>query len=468
VTFTSASPFSSRHLADMFSTAAMRAIFSEDRTIQSMLDVEAALARVQARARTIPADAAAAIAAAARSEAIDLDELAAGTQRAGLPIVNLVDQLVRLAGPPHGEFVHWGATSQDVMDTALVLQMRDAFALVAGDLDALVAALAGHARSHRDTPMVGRTKLQHALPITFGFKVAVWLSGLLRHRNRLDELLPRLLQVQFGGAVGTFASLGADGARVREGLALELGLAEPLVAWHAARDTLAEAVTFLGLMSTTLSKIAADIALMAQTEVGEAIEPGGPGQGASSTMPHKRNPILCERVLSTGLALRRLASAMLDASIHDHERATGPWQAEWLLVGEAFLLASGALRTCLTLCAGLVIQPQAMLANLNRTQGLIAAEAVMMALAPHIGRHHAHELVSEACRRAVDARAPLADILAADATVVRHLSAEAIAAAGDPGLYTGLAGPEVDRVLTACREPPSRASAFQRPEDLGS
>jgi 3-carboxy-cis,cis-muconate cycloisomerase len=189
---------------------------------------------------------------------------------------------------------------------------------------------------------------------------------------------------------------------------------------------------------------------MAQTEVGEAIEPGGPGQGASSTMPHKRNPILCERVLSSGLALRRLAGAMLDASIHDHERATGPWQAEWLLVSEAFLLASGQLSTCLTLCAGLVIQPGAMLANLNRTQGLIAAEAVMMALAPHVGRHHAHELVAEACRRAVAAGSSLADILKADPAVTDHLSAEAITAAADPGLYTGLAGAEVDRVLAAC------------------
>jgi 3-carboxy-cis,cis-muconate cycloisomerase len=450
MTFQPASPFGSRHLADLFSTAAMRQVFSETANLQAMLDVEAALARVQARLGLIPAEAAPAIAAAARAEKLDLDQLAAGTLKVGLPIVNLVEQLIRLAGPDHGEYAHWGATSQDILDTGLVLQIREALALVSADLDALIAVLAGHAKAHRDTVMVGRTKLQHALPITFGFKAAVWLSGLLRHRERLAEILPRVLQVQFAGAVGTMASLGADGAKVRQGLAEELNLAEPVIAWDVARDTLAETVSFLGLVSTSLSKIAVDVALMAQTEVGEAIEPGPPGQGASSTMPHKRNPIMCERILSSGLALRRLASAMLDAAVHDHERATGPWQAEWLLLSEAFLLTSGALKTTLDLCAGLVLQPEAMLANLNRTQGLIAAEQVMMTLAPHIGRHHAHDLVAEACRRAVAEKTTLAAVLAADATVTAHLTPREIAAAADPQFYTGLAGPEVDRVLSTC------------------
>ena len=267
-----------------------------------MFLVEAALARVQARLGVIPAEAAIAIAAAARAEHLDLDELAAGTLRAGLPIVNLVEQLIRLTGKPHGEFVHWGATSQDIMDTALVMQIREALEIVERDLETLISVLADHARTHRDTPMVGRTKLQHAIPITFGFKVSIWLSGLLRHRQRLAELKPRVLQVQFGGAVGTFASLGDDGDRVRAALAIELGLGEPLVAWHAARDAFAETVSFLGLISATLSKIATDVVLMAQTEVGEVLEPGGQGHGASSTMPHKRNPIICEQILSTGLA----------------------------------------------------------------------------------------------------------------------------------------------------------------------
>ena len=358
LSFEAGTPHGSRHLADLFGTASMRAIFSERKSLEAMFLVEAALARVQARLGVIPADAAIAIAAAARAEHLDLDELAAGTLRAGLPIVNLVEQLIRLTGKPHGEFVHWGATSQDIMDTALVMQIREALEIVEHDLETLIAVLADHARTHRDTPMVGRTKLQHAIPITFGFKVSIWLSGLLRHRQRLHELKPRVLQVQFGGAVGTFASLGDDGDRVRAALAIELGLGEPLVAWHAARDAFAETVSFLGLISATLSKIATDVALMAQTEVGEVLEPGGQGHGASSTMPHKRNPIICEQILSTGLASRRLASAMLDASVHDHERATGPWQAEWLLLPEAFLLISRALDNTVRLCTGLVVRPE--------------------------------------------------------------------------------------------------------------
>jgi 3-carboxy-cis,cis-muconate cycloisomerase len=452
LSFEPATVFSSRHLADIFSTAPMRAIFSERHSLESMLLVEVALAKVEAQLGLIPAEAAAAIAAAARVERLDLDELAAGTQRAGLPIVNLVEQLIRLTGKPHGEFVHWGATSQDIMDTALVMQVRDALELVGRDLENLISEIAHLARTHRDTPMVGRTKLQHAIPITFGFKVSLWLSGLLRHRQRLAELKPRVLQVQFGGAVGTFASLGDDGDRVRAALARELGLGEPLVAWHAVRDALAETVCFLGLISTTLSKIATDVALMAQTEVSEVLEPGGQGHGASSTMPHKRNPIICEQILSTGLSLRRLASAMLDASVHDHERATGPWQAEWLLLPEAFALISRTMDNAVRLCTGLVVRPDAMQANLARTQGLIAAEAVMMALAPHVGRHHAHEMVAAACTHAIASGQTLAQSLARDSAVTAHLALHEIEAAADPARYVGLSARETDRVLAACAD----------------
>lgn len=453
LTFEPGSVFGSRHLADVFSTAPMRAVFSELNSLKSMLAVEIALAKVEAGLGVIPPEAAAAIASAAKVERLDLDELATGTMRAGLPIVNLVEQLIRLTGKPHGEFVHWGATSQDIMDTALMLQMREALDIVDRDLENLISALSALARTHRDTPMVGRTKLQHAIPITFGYKVSVWLSGLLRHRQRLAELRPRVLQVQFGGAVGTFASLGDGGDRVRAELARELGLAEPLVAWHAARDTLPEVVSFLCLVSTTLSKIATDIVLMAQTEIGEVLEPGGQGHGASSTMPHKRNPIICEQILSSGLSLRRLASAMLDASIHDHERATGPWQAEWLLLPEAFALLSRSLDNTLRLCTGLVVRPDAMQVNLARTQGLIAAEAVMMVLAPHVGRHHAHEIVGAACTHAIASGETLARSLARDPDVTKHLTPPEIEAAADPARYVGLSARETDRVLAACAEP---------------
>ncbi|WP_295846151.1 3-carboxy-cis,cis-muconate cycloisomerase [Tardiphaga sp.] len=445
--FADSMPFGGRHLSDLFSTAAMRSIFNERNSLQSLLDVEVALARAEAGLGIIPDAAAEAIALAARADRLDLDELAKGTERAGLPIVNLVEQLVRLTGTELGEFVHWGATSQDIMDTSLVLQIRQALAFLRRDLDRLIEVVAGLAHQHRDTAMVGRTKLMHALPITFGFKAAVWLSGLLRHRQRLGELTPRVLQVQFGGAVGTFASLGADGPRVRTALARALDLDEPVIGWHAMRDSLTEAVGFLALLSTTLSKIATDLSLMAQTEVGEILEPGGEGHGASSTMPHKRNPIICEQILSSGLALRRLSGTMLDASIHDHERATGPWQAEWLVVPQAFLLISGALRGAIRLCSGLVVRPDIMKANLDRTQGLVTAEAMMMALAEHLGRHHAHVLVSAACAASTGRR--LAETLAGIPAVAAHFTVEQIDAVLDSSRYTGSAGEEVDRVLAA-------------------
>jgi 3-carboxy-cis,cis-muconate cycloisomerase len=415
-----------------------------------MLDVEVALASVQARLGLIPADAAAAIAGAALFERLDLDELAEGTRRAGLPIVNLVEQLIRLAGPACGEFVHWGSTSQDIMDTALVLQVRAALDLVESDLARLMSALAELAQRHRNTPMVARTKMQHALPTTFGFKTAVWLSSLLRHRQRLTELRPRVLQVQVAGAVGNLASFAAAGPQVRSALAAELALGEPLIAWHVARDSLAETVGCLALLSASLSKIAIDVALLTQTEVGEVLEPGGQGHGASSTMPHKRNPIICEQIIGSGIALRHLSGAMLDASIHDHERATGPWQTEWLVLPQVFLLASAGLDSAIRLCAGLVVRPDVMQANLNLTQGLIAAEAAMMALAPHLGRHHAHELVGAACRNALATGRRLGDVLSEDPAVKAHLSASAIEAAVDPARYTGLSDTEVDRVLAAC------------------
>lgn len=462
--FEPTTPFGSRHLADLFSTAPMRAIFSERASLQAMLDVEVALARVQARLGLIPDEAATAIAQAARAERLDLDELAAGTMRVGLPIVNLVEQLVRLTGPEYGEFAHWGSTSQDVMDTALVLQLRPAFALIESELARLIAAVAGLAQRHRSTPMVARTKLLHAQPTTFGFKAAVWLSGLLRHRQRLAELKPRVLQVQVAGAVGNLASFGAAGPDLRTALAAELDLAEPLIAWHVARDTLAETVNFLALLSTTLSKIATDVALMTQTEVGEVLEPGGQGHGASSTMPHKRNPVVCEQILSGGIALRRLAGTMLDAAIHEHERATGPWQAEGLVVPQAFLLASAGLDAAIRLCSGLTVKPEAMQANLDRTQGLIAAEAAMMVLAPHLGRHHAHELIGAACRDAVASGRRLADVLSANPAVTAHLSIGEIEAAVDPSRYTGLSDTEVDRVLAACgiSPPPEEKSHATR------
>ncbi|MGE3783399.1 MAG: adenylosuccinate lyase family protein, partial [Alphaproteobacteria bacterium] len=341
---------SSTLFGDMFGTAAMRAAFGEAAFLARCAEVEAALARAQARLGIVPADAADAISQAAAAvaadpaAALDLDRLRRETETVGYPILPLVRQLAEKAGDG-GRFLHWGATTQDIMDAAAVLQIRDGLKLIEADLDAVRGHLADLARRWRGTPMAGRTHLQHALPITFGYKAAVWLAGFDRHAQRLAELKPRVLVAQFGGAAGTLASLGEGEqslASLTE-LARELGLAEPAITWHVARDGIVETVQFLALLGAGLGKIAFDIMLMSATEFGEAAEPFIAGRGSSSTMPQKRNPISCELILAASKALRQHAGLILDAMVSDFERATGPWHVEWIALPESFGYAAGAL-----------------------------------------------------------------------------------------------------------------------------
>ena len=335
------------------------------------------------------------------------------------------------------------------MDTALVLQVRDGLKLIEADLGAVSDILRNLARDYRDAPMAGRTHLQHALPITFGYKAAVWLGAVERHRERLAELRPRVLVGQFGGAVGTLASLGADGLAVHDALMEELGLERPAITWHAMRDTLAETVCFLALACGTLAKIATDVILMAQTEVAEVFESFAPGRGASSTMPQKRNPIACELIVAAANGVRHQAAAMLEAMVHDHERGTGPWHAEWLALPSAFVLAAGALAHSRTLLSGLEVDTERMRRNLAASDGLIVAEAVMMALAPHIGRQRAHDVVYAACREAEGSGASLRDVLARNADVSARLDAKRLDALLDPENYTGSAADMVERLLAS-------------------
>jgi 3-carboxy-cis,cis-muconate cycloisomerase len=319
-------PADSPVLGALYGTDAMRAVMSEMSFLQRMLDVEAALARAQSRLGIVPPEAAAAITEAARAERLDLPALAAATRNTGYPVVGLVKQLTALAGPDAGRWTHWGATTQDIMDSAVVLQLRDALALIRADLIATNQGFARMARTHRGTVMAGRTHLQHALPVTFGYKVAVWLSPLITMVERLDQLLPRALRLQFGGAAGTLASLGDQGLAVHEELACELGLPPADITWHVARDGLAEIVTFCGLLCGALSKIATDVILMMQTELAEVNEPHVTGRGGSSTMPQKRNPISCEYILAQSRGVHALAGQMLSAMAQDLERGTGAWQ----------------------------------------------------------------------------------------------------------------------------------------------
>ena len=441
-----ATVFDSAIFRDAFGTPPMRAIFADEALVARYVAVEVALAAAEARAGVIPKEAAEAIKRAADPAAIDLAKLKAETDIVGYPIVGVVHQLARQCGEA-GRYVHWGATTQDIMDTATVLQIKDALALVEADLAAIEAALAALARKHASTVMAGRTHLQHALPVTFGYKAAVWLSMIARHRQRLAELKPRVLVGQFAGAAGTLASLGDKGLAVHDALMHELGLARPSMPWHVARDGFAEAVCFLGLVTGSLAKIATDIMLLMQTEVAEAFEPFVEGRGSSSTMPQKRNPISCEMILAAGKIVRQQAGLMLDAMAADHERATGPWQLEWVAIPEAFLAAGGALRQARFMLEGLTVDAGRMRRNLDLTGGLIVAEAVMMALAQHTGRQVAHDIVYGACRAALDAGTTLRAELERNGEVTKHLDAKRIAELTDPVNYLGSAPAMIERAL---------------------
>ncbi len=433
---------------DAFGTPAMRAIFDDRALIARYVEVEIALARAQARCGVIPAQAAGEIAARARAESLDLDLLRQETEIVGYPILPLVHQLAKLCGEA-GRYLHWGATTQDIMDTAVVLQLREALGLIDAELADLRAILARLARRHRDTPMAGRTHLQQALPVTFGYKVAVWLAMFDRHAERLAQLRPRVLVGQFGGAAGTLASLGERGLEVQQAMMQELGLGVPAATWHVARDGLAEAVNFLGLLTGSLGKVAYDVMLLASTEIGELQEPFVTGRGASSTMPQKRNPISSELILAASKAVRQHAGLMLDALVQDLERATGPWHAEWIAIPESFVLTAGALHQAKFMLGGLVVDEQRMRRNLGMTAGLIVAEAVMMGLAPHLGRNPAHDVVYSACRAANEKGIRLAEVLAQMPEVSAHLDRLAIERLTEPANYLGAAQQMVDRVLSS-------------------
>lgn len=432
---------------DIFSTEPMRLIFSDESRVQYYLDFEAALARVQARLGIIPAEAADEIVRHCSAAQFDMAKLKAATERIGYPVLPVVQQLVASCDRGLGEWCHWGATTQDITDTATVMQIRDALALVETDLRAICASLAGLARQHRDTPMAGRSNLQQATPITFGYKCAVLLAGFQRHLERLAQLRPRVLVGEFGGATGTLASLGADGLRVQQALMQELGLGQPEIAWHTMRDRIAEVGCFLGLVTGTLGKISTDVKLMMQTEVEEVYEPFSEGRGSSSTMPQKRDPISSNYIHACVAMVRQNVAALLDAMVEDHERATGPWEIEWIAVPEIFLLSAGALSQARFLVGGLVVDPARMRANLDLTKGLVVSEAVMMGLGPALGRQRAHDLVYDVCRAVIAGQGTFLDLLAANPEIAAHMTRERLAMLLDPANYCGLAGEMVDRVL---------------------
>ncbi|WP_437526395.1 3-carboxy-cis,cis-muconate cycloisomerase [Sorangium sp. So ce726] len=441
----------SRGLFDeFFASEAMQDIFSDRARVQGMLDFEAALARAEAGAGVIPPEAAAPIASQCRAERFDLDRLARGAALAGnaaIPLVAELTGLVAREDPEAARFVHWGATSQDAIDTGLVLQLRAALDLFEADLGRLAGALAELARAHRRTVLLGRTWLQPALPVTFGLKAAGWLAAMGRARERLRELRGRVLVIQLGGAAGTLASLSERGLEVAARLAQGLELAVPDLPWHAQRDRIAEVATALGLLAGSLGKMARDLSLMMQWEVAETFEPQAPGRGGSSTMPHKRNPVGAAAILAAATRVPGLVATLLSAMPQEHERGLGGWHAEWESLPEICLLTSGALMHAVQVIEGLQVDAERMRANVDSTRGVILAEAVALALARTMGRPAAHALVERACRRAVDEGRPLRDMLAAEHEVTTHLSVTELDALCDPAAYLGLAEEWSDRAL---------------------
>jgi 3-carboxy-cis,cis-muconate cycloisomerase len=450
---------SQRLLDPLFTTEKMHEIFSDRARLQGMLDFEAALARAEAQVGILPAKAASTIATQCHAGSYDLETLANASALAGNPAIPLVRELTARVAARNAEaarFVHWGATSQDAMDTGLVLQLRGALEAIDADLARLAAALASLAQKHARTPLAGRTWLQQGPPVTLGLKAAGWLSAVERHRARVAHVRAEVAALQFGGAVGTIAALGDKGMKVATALAEELKLALPDLPWHAQRDRIAAVATTLGLVVGTLGKIARDVSLLMQTEIAEALEPSGPGRGGSSTMPHKRNPVASAVILAAATRVPALVAIMLSAMVQEHERGLGGWHAEWETLPEICLITAGALARAIEVVGGLEVDPKKMAADLDTTHGLIMAEAVSITLAAHLGRQSAHELVENACKRAVREKKHLRDVLAEDARVKKYLSAAALDRALDPARYTGQAGEFVARALAVHRQKSTR------------
>lgn len=439
--------FDSQVFRNIFTTEAMREVWSDENRVQKYLDFEAALARAQAKLKIIPQEAADEIVKHCDAKEYDMAKLKEATERIGYPVLPVVQQLVGLCKDKLGEWSHWGATTQDITDTATVLQIKEALALVEQEIDGICDALAALAKKYRDTPMAGRSNLQQAVPITFGYKMATMLAAFQRHKQRLNELKPRVLVGEFGGAAGTLSSLGKDGLRCQEELMKELKLGQPAISWHTVHDTIAEVGCFLGLVTGSCGKIAYDVKLLMQTEVEEVQEPFHQGRGSSSTMPQKRNPISSVYITAQTAMVKQLVAALLEAMIQDHERATGQWEIEWIALPEIFLLSAGALAQTRFVVEGMHVNEQKMRENLFITKGLLMSEAVMMGLGDKMGRNYAHDVVYDVCREVVKTGRPLVDLLAEHKEISQYADRKALEAMVDPANYLGVAGEMVDRVL---------------------
>lgn len=436
-------------------TEALTDMFGDERLVQGMLDFEAALATAQARCGVIPNAAVEPISAACRASIIDLTTLATAAASAGnlaIPLVKQLTQRVKNTDPEAARYVHWGATSQDAIDTGLMLQLQQALGETETRLARLISVLAEQVMRHQHTLLPGRTWMQHALPITYGLKLAGTLDALLRWQERLAQMRPRVLALQFGGAAGTLASLKEKGPEVAQALAAELNLMLPDTPWHSQRDRLIELASWYAGLCGTLGKFANDFALMMQTEVAEVSEPIAEGRGGSSAMPHKRNPVSCAAILAAVTRVPGLMATLYASQIQQHERALGGWQAEWETLPQLVMLAGGVLENSEYLVKGMQVNTHKMHDNLDITHGLVMAESVTQALAAHLGKADAHHLIETICHRAIALDCPLRPLLENDPLVSQHLSPEQLTQLLDPANAVGSADHFVRQVLARFQE----------------
>jgi 3-carboxy-cis,cis-muconate cycloisomerase len=436
-------------LTPLLSSAAMRAILDDRARLQRMLDVIVALARAEAAVGVIPALASDQIANAAKAERYDLKALgeeAATVGNIAIPLINALAAEVAKTDPAAAGHVQWGATGQDVIDTALVLDLRAAIDALNADLNRAIDGFTTLAGRHRRTPAVGRTGLQHALPMPFGLKLAGYAAALSRARERLRRLRREALMLQFGGAVGTLAALGEKGLDVSERLAALLDLPLPEAPWHSHRDRLAEVASAFAILTGTCGKIARDVSLLMQSDVAEAFEPAA-GSGGSATMPHRRNPTASATALAAATIAPNLLATILAGQVQEHERALGGWQAEWPTFPALALVTSGAVNAVVEIAQGLEVDSERMRLNIDATHGLIMAEAVSIALGAKIGKPEAHKLVEEASRKALAAKRNLHEVLLEDDRVKLSLTVGELAKLFEPATYQGSAQTFVDRII---------------------
>ncbi|WP_151708914.1 3-carboxy-cis,cis-muconate cycloisomerase [Acinetobacter brisouii] len=443
--------------ASLFYQEEVTEIFSDQSLVSYMIQAEVALAKAQAQVGVVPQSAADSIEAIAQKtalESIDFAGLATATGLAGniaIPFVKQLTAIVKQHDEDAARYVHWGATSQDILDTACILQCRDALQWVERSVQQNYQTALAQAQVYRDQVMIGRTWLQQALPITLGHKFARWASAFKRDLDRIQAMKARVLAVQLGGAVGSLASLLDQGSAVVEAFAQQLQLSAPSCTWHGERDRIVEIASVLGMIVGTTGKMARDWSLMMQTEIAEVFEPTAKGRGGSSTMPHKRNPVAAASILAAANRVPVLMASLYQSMVQEHERSLGAWHAEWLALPEIFQLCAGALWRTLDVLQGMEVNTENMQRNLECTQGLIMAEAIMMALAPKLGRLNAHHVVEAACKTAVAEQKHLKDVIAELDDIKNNFSTAEISAIFKPESYLGNIQAQIDAVLQEAR-----------------